>query len=63
MYVARSSSGTFTIGRIAYRREGIFFPMHCNALAAKGIIPSLLCLLKTGSAGKGVTGVHSAGEV
>jgi len=29
--VARSSSGMFTIGRIAYRREGIFFPID-NAL-------------------------------
>ena len=29
--VARSSSGTFTIGRIAYRGEGIFFPID-NAL-------------------------------
>jgi len=29
--VARSSSGTFTIGRIAYRREGIFFLID-NAL-------------------------------
>ena len=27
MSVARSSSGMFTIGRIAYRREGIFFPI------------------------------------
>ena len=33
MSVARSSSGTLTIGRIAYRREGIFFPIE-NALSA-----------------------------
>jgi len=33
MYVARSSSGTFTTGRIAYRREGVFFPIE-NALSA-----------------------------
>jgi len=33
MPVARSSSGTFTIGRIAYRLEGIFFPIE-NALSA-----------------------------
>jgi len=33
-----SGSGMLTIGRIAYRREGIFSPltMHYNALAAKG---------------------------
>jgi len=30
--VARSSSDTFTIGRIAYRREGVFFPIE-NALS------------------------------
>jgi len=34
----------FTIGCIAYRWEGIFFPidnaMHYNALAAKGILQS-----------------------
>jgi len=29
--VARSSFGMFTIGHIAYRREGIFFPIE-NAL-------------------------------
>jgi len=33
MAVDRSSSGTFTIGRIAYRREGVFFPIE-NALSA-----------------------------
>ena len=27
--VARSSSNMFTIGRIAYRREGVFFPLKC----------------------------------
>jgi len=32
MSVVRSSSGTFTIGRIAYRRE-VFFPIE-NALSA-----------------------------
>jgi len=26
--VARSSSGTLTIGRIAYRWEGVFFPIE-----------------------------------
>jgi len=31
MSVARSSSGMFTIGRIAYRLEGIFVPID-NAL-------------------------------
>ena len=31
MSVARSSSGMFTIGHIAYRQEGIFFPTD-NAL-------------------------------
>ena len=31
--VARSSSDTFTKGRIAYRREGVFFPTE-NALSA-----------------------------
>jgi len=31
--VARSSSDTFTIGRIACRREGVFFPIE-NALSA-----------------------------
>jgi len=30
--VARSSSDMFTIGRIAYRREGVFFPIE-NALS------------------------------
>jgi len=33
MSVARSPSGMFTIGHIAYRREGVFFPTE-NALAA-----------------------------
>ena len=33
MSVARSSFDKFTIGRIAYRREGIFFPIE-NALSA-----------------------------
>jgi len=33
MFVARSSSGMFTMGRIAYRREGVFFPIE-NALSA-----------------------------
>jgi len=33
MSVARSSSGMFTIGRIACRREGVFFPTE-NALSA-----------------------------
>jgi len=32
-------------------------------IAAQGIIPSLPRSLKMGSAGKGVTGVHNAGEV
>jgi len=42
MSVARSSSGMFMIGRIAYCREGIFFllAMHYNALAAKAVIRS-----------------------
>jgi len=76
MSVARSSSSMFTIGCIAYRREGFSspLPMHYSALAAKGTIrsPVTSCitrdhsvaarLLKMGSAGKGVTGVHSAGE-
>jgi len=31
--VARSSSDMFTIGRTAYRREGVFFPIE-NALSA-----------------------------
>jgi len=31
--VAQSSSDTFTIGHIAYRREGVFFPTE-NALSA-----------------------------
>jgi len=35
MSVARSSSGMFTIGRIAYRREGVFFPSE-NALYRLG---------------------------
>jgi len=58
-----------TIGRIAYRREGVFFPVDTTiTLAAKGIaaqwvILSLPRLLKTGWAGKGVMTVHSAGEV
>jgi len=33
MSVAQSSSDMFTIGRITYRREGIFFPIE-NALSA-----------------------------
>ena len=33
MSVARSSTDTFTIGRMAYRREGVFFPIE-NALSA-----------------------------
>ena len=33
MFVARSSSDTFTIGRIAYCREGVFFPVE-NALSS-----------------------------
>jgi len=33
MSMARSSSGMFTIGRIAYRREGFFFAIE-NALSA-----------------------------
>jgi len=33
MYVTLSFSGIFTIGRIAYRREGVFFPSE-NALSA-----------------------------
>jgi len=33
MSVARSSVGMLTIGRIAYRREGVFFPIE-NALSA-----------------------------
>jgi len=33
---ARSFSGTFTIGRIAYRREGVtaLLTVHCNAAAS-----------------------------
>jgi len=68
MSVAQSSSSMFTIGRIAYLREGIFFPIdnvqwracckrdHSIAQschAAQGIIPLLLHSLKMGSAGKG----------
>jgi len=34
--VARSSSGTFTIGRIAYRREGVFFPTENSLSVGKG---------------------------
>jgi len=30
------SSSTFTIGRIAYRREGVFFPIENASLAGKG---------------------------
>jgi len=79
MSVARSSSGMFTIGRIAYRREGIFFPIdNCTITrslqkgsiirspitsCSTGIILLLPCSLRMGSAGKGVTGVQSAGEV
>ena len=33
MSVAQSSSDMFTIGRIAYRREGVFLPTE-NALSA-----------------------------
>jgi len=33
--VARSSSDTFPIGRIAYRREGVFFPTENVLLAGK----------------------------
>ena len=36
MSVAQSSSGTFTTGRIAYRREGVFFPFENASLAGKG---------------------------
>jgi len=36
MSVARSSSIMFTIGRIAYRREGVFFPIENALLAGKG---------------------------
>ena len=36
MSVARSFSGTFTIGRITYRREGVFFPIENTLLAGKG---------------------------
>ena len=34
MSVAQSSSDMFTIGRITYRREGVFFPIE-NALSAR----------------------------
>jgi len=34
--VARSSSDMFTIGRIAYRREWVFFPIENALLAGKG---------------------------
>jgi len=33
MFVARSSCGMLTMGRIAYCREGVFFPIE-NALSA-----------------------------
>jgi len=34
--VALSSYDMFTIGRIAYRREGVFFPIENALLARKG---------------------------
>jgi len=34
--VARSSSGVFVIGRIAYQREGVFFPLKMNNHLGKG---------------------------
>jgi len=34
--VARSSSEMFTIGRIAYRQEGVFFPIENTLSAGKG---------------------------
>jgi len=34
--VARSSSDTFTIGRITCHREGVFFPTENALLAGKG---------------------------
>jgi len=40
MSVAQSSSGMFTIGRIAYIREEIFF--RIDALAAKGITNNVM---------------------
>jgi len=56
MAVARSSSGRVTKSQGEWAILGVSSPltMHCNAFAAKGI--SL-------SAGKGVMGMHSAGEV
>jgi len=36
MSVARSSSGMFSIGRIAYRREGVFFPIENVLSVGKG---------------------------
>ena len=35
--VARSSSDMFTIGRIAYRREGVFFPTKMRYRSGKGM--------------------------
>jgi len=34
VFVAQSSSDTFTIGHIAYHREGVIFPVE-NALSAR----------------------------
>jgi len=75
--VAQSSSSMFMIGCIANRREVIFSPLtvQYNALAAKWLIRSPITSCSTrdhsvaaaftenGSAGKGVMGVHNAGEV
>jgi len=36
MSVALSSSGMFTIGRIAYRWEGVFFPLKMHYRPGKG---------------------------
>jgi len=36
LFVARSSSGMFTIGCIAYCREGVFFPTDNASSAGKG---------------------------
>ena len=52
MSVAHSSFGKLTIGRIAYRWEGVFFfidnARDYNALAAKGIIrlPITSCITR-----------------
>ena len=35
IFVARSSSGMLTIGRIAYRREGVFFPIDNAYISAR----------------------------